>query len=596
MIKKRIFLSLIFVLCIFITIKSKASVSGNEYDIRGPLQKNHTVSIDFKGPQVHANDNSPNPFLDYRLQVVFTSPSSDKYNVPGFYNGDGKGGDSGKIWTVRFTPLEQGKWTFHVYFQKGKELAIQPLTKDGQGVYFNGTSGSFDIKNFESNAKGFHKKGRLNCSGNHYLQFTNGTYWIKGGADSPEDFLAYDGFSNTPSSHDYISHIKDWNPGDPDWNNGAGKGIIGTLNYLASQKVNSIYFLPMNIGGDGKNVWPYIGNIDRNGNPNNDNLHFDIRKLQQWEIVFNHAQRVGVFLHFVFNEAEEQNKRELDDSKLGIERKLFYREMIARFSHHLALQWNLCEEYDLDFKLSPQVIKSYAGYIHSIDPYHHPITVHHIENVEVAWGPFVGDSLFCMASLQTRDIDAIKKLRKQSEDVGYPIAIGLDELFPDVAKADNTDRYRREYIWPIYFAGAQLELILEDLLQSGDFRKYELHWQYLWYARKFLEQNVPFWEMSPMDDLLTGELHSSDSVQVSSGNVFAKEGEVYAVYLPKTEQNATLDLSAAPIDFIQRWYNPRTGEFEEISKIIKGGNPILLGLPPKEASEDWVVLLTQLKK
>jgi len=41
---------------------------------------------------------------------------------------------------------------------------------------------------------------------------------------------------------------KDWQSGDPDWGNGKGKAIIGALNYLASQHVNSIYFLPMNIG------------------------------------------------------------------------------------------------------------------------------------------------------------------------------------------------------------------------------------------------------------------------------------------------------------------------------------------------------------
>ena len=64
--------------------------------------------------------------------------------------------------------------------------------------------------------------------------------------------------------------------GDPDWGDGKGRGIIGALNYLASQHVNSIYFLTMNVGGDGKDVWPWIGPIDPKGSPNNDNLHFDI--------------------------------------------------------------------------------------------------------------------------------------------------------------------------------------------------------------------------------------------------------------------------------------------------------------------------------
>ena len=78
--------------------------------------------------------------------------------------------------------------------------------------------------------------------------------------------------------------------------------------------------------------------------PDNDNLHFDLAKLHQWGIVFEHAQRNGILLHFVLNEAEEGNKRELDNGQLGVERKLFYRELIARFGHLPALKpiWQNC--------------------------------------------------------------------------------------------------------------------------------------------------------------------------------------------------------------------------------------------------------------
>ena len=53
------------------------------------------------------------------------------------------------------------------------------------------------------------------------------------------------------------------------------------------------------------------------------------------------------------NEAEEANKRELDGGELGVERKLYYRELIARFAHHPALQWNLCEEFNIGLDLGP---------------------------------------------------------------------------------------------------------------------------------------------------------------------------------------------------------------------------------------------------
>ena len=168
--------------------------------------------------------------------------------------------------------------------------------------------------------------------GRHYLKFQDGPYWIKGGTDEPENLLAYKGFDGTLPSHDFAAHVDDWRPGDPDWGNGKGRGLIGALNYLAMRHVNSIYFLTMNIGGDGKDVWPWAGSPDRRGSLANDNLHYDISKLGQWEHVFAHAQSKGIVLHFVFNEAEEANKRELDNGELGVERKLYYRELIARFA------------------------------------------------------------------------------------------------------------------------------------------------------------------------------------------------------------------------------------------------------------------------
>src|SRR5262249_39065501 len=152
-----------------------------------------------------------------------------------------------------------------------------------------------------------------------------------GGTDEPEDLLGYAGFDNTPGKHKYAAHVEDWREGGPDLGNGRGRGLIGGLKYPAREDVNHISFLTKKNGGDGKDVWPWIGPIDPKGSAGDDNLHYDLGKLRQWETVFDHAQRLGIFLHFVFNEAEEANKRELDNGELGPERKLFYREMVARF-------------------------------------------------------------------------------------------------------------------------------------------------------------------------------------------------------------------------------------------------------------------------
>lgn len=61
--------------------------------------------------------------------------------------------------------------------------------------------------------------------------------------------------------------------------------------------------------------------------------------------------------------------------------------------------------------------------------------------------------------------------------------------------------------------------------------------------------------------------------------------------LPKAYSGGTLDLPAAKSAFKQRWYNPRTGEFEGKTLAVNGGSRVPLGTPPTDADEDWVVLI-----
>ncbi|MCK4713939.1 MAG: hypothetical protein KAT35_00060, partial [Candidatus Aenigmarchaeota archaeon] len=146
---------------------------------------------------------------------------------------------------------------------------------------------------------------------------------------------------------------------------------------------------------------------------------------------------------------------------------------------------------------------------------------------------------------------------------------------------------RKNLIWPVYFSGGNIEFITEDFQNTDDFSQYEKLWGYTWNARKFMEENLPFWEMQPADSLLTGEA----SGRYEDGQVFAKPGEVYAVYLPDGNPSGQLDLGAVSGSFQKRWYNPRTGQFEGSATTVSGGSAISLGSPPSASSEDWVVLL-----
>ncbi len=567
------------------------------------------VTLQFAGPKASQMDTDPNPFLDHRLNVTFTAPSGRAYVVPGYFDGDGRGGPSGNVWAARFTPDEAGQWSFAASLRRGKNVAVELNPSVGEAVALPEAAGSFTVAERDRTAPGFARYGRLEYAGGHYLKFREGPYWIKGGTDSPEDLLAYAGFDNTRSGSqfgvkDYAAHVRDWKPGDPDWGDGRGKAIIGAMNYLASRNVNLIYFLPMNIGGDGKNVWPFAGSINPDGDAANDNVHYDLAKLRQWEILFQHAQNLGIVLHFVLNEAEKPNKMELGGRELTTERKLFYRELVARFGHHNAIIWNLCEEYNLQLDLLPENIKKFARYLQNLDAYDHPITVHHAGEPVKALAPFLGDPLFSITSIQIGrgDIEpVVEKFRKLTREAGRPLPVAVDEFTvtasgPAAIPTDDRVALRKEKFWPAYLSGGQIEVILPGLLQTQDFRKFESLWDYLWYARKFLEENVPFWEMEPADDLLAGGAIYKGVTASVKPQVFSKAGECYAIYLPQASQTGTLDLSKASGRFEQRWYNPRTGQFEGSPQSVSGGQPIQLGPPPSDPAEDWAVLITKVGK
>ena len=88
----------------------------------------------------------------------------------------------------------------------------------------------------------------------------------------------------------------------------------------------------------------------------------------------------------------------LDGGKLGPERKLYCRELIARFGHALALNWNIGEENTQ----STEEIADMVRYLHDTDPYRHLIVIHTFPNQQdKVYTPLLGNqSELTGASLQ----------------------------------------------------------------------------------------------------------------------------------------------------------------------------------------------------
>lgn len=572
-----------------------------------PTTIHHPLTLDFPGPYATENDTSPNPFLTYRLQVTFTAPSGNTYNVPGFFAGDGNGLGLGNIWRVRFTPDEVGEWQYLVSFRFGDNLAINLDPTAGTPLSFDGTEDTFTVTPRDPTAPGFLKYGRLEYVGEHYLKFRDGPYFIKSGTNSPENLLGYQEFDETfdqgglPSgidfTHLFAPHIDDWNPDDPTWLDGKGQGLIGALNYLSAQGVNAVYLLPMNLGGDGQETYPFVAPENTPFNK----THYDVSKLHQWNIALNHAQERGIQIQFVLSETEIGNETWLDNGALGTERKLYFRELVARFGYLLGVKWNLGEESDF----SVAQLQAHADYLRALDPYNHPIAVHTHLDSSFFYSSLVGDDRFDITSFQyTPELasDFIETWRENSESAGRKWVLDMDENA--VALTDiNSDELRKRVLYDVYFSGGNLEWYMGYFpvppteiggdISLEDFATRQEMWQMMRIARNFVETHLPFWEMTPNDSLLTGE----DS-GFGGAEVFAKLGEVYAIYIPDASPAGSLNLLAASNTdkFVQLWFNPRTGTFEGSATYLYGGALISLGTPPSDPGEDWVVLVRRVSE
>jgi hypothetical protein len=577
------------------------AANANAATVRGELNKWFPVTVDFNGPSASETDDPVNPFLDYRLNVEFTSPSGKVTLVPGFFAGDGQGGAQGHVWRVRFSADEVGQWRYQGHLHEGVDIAVNLDPEAGNRLALEGASGIFEIGPRNDGAPGFLKHGRLEYVGGHYMKFRDGPYWIKGGTDSPENLLGYAGFDGTVDQgginanflHDFAAHRNDFNAADPLFSNnetGAdSRGLIGALNYLGEQGVNSVYFLPMNLGGDGQETFPFVGAANNRYNK----THYDISKLYQWNLVLNHAQEQGVALNVVLSETEPENERWLDNGALGVERKLYFRELIARFGYLLAVKWNLGEEND--FRL--EQLQLHASYIQALDWTNKPIAVHTHINQFFRYGEIVGDPRFSASSIQYDPQFAgqfVETWRANSANAGHPWIIDMDENTNGLG-TDGIDVRRKQILYDVLFSGGNIEWYfgyspqpVGGDIDAGNFRYREDMWRQMRLAREMMEREMPFWRMQPADDLVQG-----DRNDFGGAEVFVLDGEFYAIYLPATNGSETLNMRGADGLYRQRWFDPRTGQMSNGQTNIAPSGNFQLGSPPTQTGQDWVVLISR---
>ena len=502
-------------------------------DERPSFAKWSKIELQFAGP-TSIGRGDPNPFA-VEFDVTFTSPSGVEFKVPGFYDGDGRGQLDGNVWKARFSADEVGAWKF-------RTASTHRLLHDQRG--------EFRVGETPGDAAGFWKHGRLEYVGTpenkiRYLKFRDGSYWLKAGCDDPENFLGNYKHFNTLEKRK------------------------AAIDYLARQGINSLYIMTHNIGGDDKDVWPWLGESTREAMKNGGaSARFDLAKLDEWRELFEHMQTRGVVPYIILED---------DSAWKGYDHARYYREIIARFGYLPALVFNLGEEHNENYSLKEAL--AHLGTLEQLDPYNHPRGIH---NVNRPSKEYVDADHVDFTAIQTGSPGSRRGLKNALEHNRLSIDwIKLCESRGRRVLVANFDEARpeedRRCWWSVYLGGGVWET---HVLQPYDrpFSAWEPAWKELGGARAFME-SVPFWKMQPHNEL------------VQEGNAFclARPGEVYALYLPT---GGSIEVNLAPdTTYEVAWWNPSNGLDGELQVAKKTAGGVQRFTAPSD--QDWALRIVR---
>ncbi|MCL7763458.1 Ig-like domain-containing protein [Polaribacter sp. Z014] len=554
---------------------------------------------------------STTSFRNNRMDVIFTAPDGSELHVPGFFAADGDAANTnaktGNQYKAYLRPNIIGNWSYQVLFYTGTDVAIKTVEELPAPLHnISGTLGNVIISN--ASLPDLKVKGRLQyqttgtSNERRYLKWAEtGEYFLKFGPDSPENLLNYDDFDHDVvnkntcglcTEHSYNPHASDWNTGDPTWDNGKGKNLIGAVNYLRDQQMNA---MSMSLyGGDDKNIFPWVTSTSK--------YEYDVSKLEQWEIVFDHAEKNGLMLHFKLAEAENWSK--LDLSQL----KIYYREMVARFGHHLAIEWNISEEFGGKDNTDASVAIPRIDWLASIDPWQSHRVFHTYPGKHELYYNYLlsNNAKITGASIQSSkgsDYDdaydgksGYKTWINNSKNNGTPWVVSSDEqnsgsigMFTtaDINNNEVIPQARKKILWKGLIAGGAGVMWYGG--SQGDFKTENFErfstmfgWTKIAVQQFFKGNGIEYWKMENNDALASGNLN----------RCLAEIGKTYVIYL-ENGGTTNIDLTGQSGTFDVKWFNPRSGgnlEEGSVTTVTGGGNESI-GTPPSSATSDWVALV-----
>ncbi len=591
-------------LCLFLICLLSVSNLINAQKITGELRKWHKITLNVDLPSSNLNENA-NTFKNHRMDVLFTDPNGKKIRVPGYFAANGNSANSssksGKTFKAILRPYMTGTWKYEVLYYTGTDVALKNVNQlPAPTKRLTGNVGN--IQNNNKSVPDLRAKGRLtyktsgNSNSRRYLQFAEtGEYFLKIGPDSPENFLNYNEFDFDAKlnkcglcpTHKFNPHAGEFKAGDPTFKNGKGKNIIGALNYIKRQGMNA--FSMSLYGGDDKNVFPWV-NL-------NNKFVFDVSKLAQWEVVFDHAEKLGLAMHFKLAENENWNKLNANEIRAQ------YREMVARFGHHLAIEWNISEEY----RGAAQSAMARIDFLAALDPYQNHRVIHTYPGEHSKYNDWLrlgakltGASIQSSRNQNYRDAyngkSGILTWINNSKNANTPWVVASDEqnsgktgIFTDekMSTTSVVKEARTIILWKTLIAGGQGVMWYggsKGDFQTENFNRFNTLFTWSRYAYNFLKgNNIPYWKMENKDNLADG----------NNNHVLAEVGKTYVVYL-ENGGNTQLNLNGVTGNFNIKWFDPRNGGTLKNGSVtsISGGAKRSIGNPPNNRNNDWVALIT----
>ncbi len=272
-----------------------------------------------------------NPFnyTEIELDATFTSPSGIDTNFFGFHNGDGNGGQTGNVWTVRFMPNEVGTWTYNTIWSDGKTA---------------GSSGKFSVTD-------------TGLIGPVRIASDNGSFFMDS-RGNPLHFRGYD-------MHHFGPVIG--NTGS-DWSVISGDWTAGLNTYVISRGYNFVMMDSPSQLGVSRSYW-----FDRKTDI------FDVAVWTDYEKILDYALANNIYLFPFDGIVGQQESAKLTSNLL--------RYIVARFSPY-ASYFGFSPTWEWADIWSRNELNSYMTQIDEGIPFYKLLTAHDRSSDALQWLDF----------------------------------------------------------------------------------------------------------------------------------------------------------------------------------------------------------------